>query len=294
MFYGVTFGQLAFLWEYYGISILVLWMAMAIRDIDANDDRSLVVITNAIVIAILEKFEMSSGVHSSAFWFPSADTVDKFFASVMRSDGVISVAPPNTPAEAESWPTLPDLLATLEGPKALKDFISPSFAPRFCLLPTAMQMGIYHLCYDLLSPKPLHRVSTCQTMEDARDRVGAPLFQSLFLKLMTQKKSALVFYEAKCIANCALMVAVSSYCLATAVSLVLADRPYTSPIPAAAIVADVAAYLESSMTKRLFSYTLGSPGMQLSKGKSADGVKYLVQQLSVSGSAYKMPSPESP
>jgi hypothetical protein len=59
------------------ISILVLWMATAIRDIDANDDRSLAVITNAIVIAILEKFEMlSSGVHSSAIWFPGADTVD--------------------------------------------------------------------------------------------------------------------------------------------------------------------------------------------------------------------------
>jgi hypothetical protein len=131
-------------------------------------------------------------------------------------------------------------------------------------------------------------------MEDARDRVGTPLFQSLFLRLMTQKKSAPVFYEAKRIENCALMVAVSSCCLATAVSLVVVDNPYTGPLPTAAIVADVAAYLNSSMTERLFPYTLGSPGMQLSKGKSADGVKYLVQQLSVSGSAYKMPSPESP
>jgi hypothetical protein len=89
------------------------------------------------------------------------------------------------------------------------------------------------------------------------------------------------------------MVAVSSCCLATAVSLVLVHKPYTEPLPASAVVTDVAAYLESSMTERLFPYTLGSPGMQPSKGKSADGVKYLVQQLSVSGSTYKMPSPES-
>jgi hypothetical protein len=37
---------------------------------------------------------------------------------------------------------------------------------------------------------------------------------------------------------------------------VLVDNPYTGPVPAAAIVADVATYLESSMTERLFPYTL--------------------------------------
>jgi hypothetical protein len=100
-------------------------------------------------------------------------------------------------------------------------------------------------------------------MEDSRNRVGAQLFPSLSDKLMLQKETATVFYEAKRVGNCALLVAVSSCCLATAVSLVRADRPYTGPIPAAAIVADVAAYLESSMTERLFPYTLGSPASRL-------------------------------
>jgi hypothetical protein len=36
------------------LAILVLWMATAIRGIDANGDRSLAVIANAIVTAILE------------------------------------------------------------------------------------------------------------------------------------------------------------------------------------------------------------------------------------------------
>jgi hypothetical protein len=50
------------------LAVLALWMATVIRDIDANDDRSLAVITNSLTLAILEKFEMlSSGVHSSAF-----------------------------------------------------------------------------------------------------------------------------------------------------------------------------------------------------------------------------------
>jgi hypothetical protein len=233
-------------------------------------------------------------VHSSAFWHPSAAIVEELFSSVIRVDNGALFLPPNTPSATETWPVLPDLLANLEGPKALKDLIAPNFAAIFCLLPTAAQMGIYHLCYDLLSPKPLNRVSTLQAMEDTRNRVGGQLFSPLYDKLMLPKKTATVFYEAKRVENCALLVAVCSCCVATAVSLVLADHPYTGPIPAAANVADVATYLESSMMERLFPYTLGSPGMQLSKGKSADGVKYLVQQLSVSGSAYKMPSLESP
>jgi hypothetical protein len=184
------------------LAVLILWLATAFKNADAGDDRPIDVVINTVVFNVLEKFDIiSSGVHPSAFWHPSAATVEQLFSSVIRSDSGVLCLPPNTPGQAENWPVLPDLLANLAGPKALKDFISPSFAPIFCLLPTATQMGIYHLCYDLLSPKPLHRVSTLQAMEDSCDRVGSQLFPSLFDELLAQKKSAPVFYEAKCIEN---------------------------------------------------------------------------------------------
>jgi hypothetical protein len=163
--------------------------------------------------------------------YPGTDTIDKLFSIVIRADGGVPALIPNTPAEVETWPTLPALLANPEGPKALKDLLAPSFVATFCLLPTAAQMGIFHPCYDLLSPKLLNGVSTLLAMGDSHDRVGAQLFQSLFIKLMSQKKTATVLNEAKRIENCALQVAISSCCLAMEVSLVLVYHPYTGPIP---------------------------------------------------------------
>jgi hypothetical protein len=278
------------------LAVLSIWLMAAARNYagDHDDDRLIENIAYALSISILEKFKMlAGGAHSTAFWHDAPKARDLFAAILLDGQCAQPCDPPNSQAEAAIWPKLPDLLAAHNGPKPLKALISPRFAPAIALLPTAAQMGIYHLCYDLLSPKPIDRVSTIQPIEDSRDRVGTPLFQTLVCNLMAQKKNSPTFFEAKRVENCALLVAVSCCCLATVVSLVLVDVPYTGPMPAAAIVADVATYLESSMTERLFPYTLGSPGMQPSKGKSADGVKYLVQQLLVSGSAYKMPSPES-
>jgi hypothetical protein len=111
----------------------------------------------------------------------------------------VSSPPPFATARVEAavWPQLPDLLAAHEGPKALKDLISASFAPAFALPPTAAQMGIYHLCYDLLSPQPIHRDSTLQAIKGLRDRAGTPLFQSLVGNLVEQKKNSPMFYEAR-------------------------------------------------------------------------------------------------
>jgi hypothetical protein len=51
---------------------LVLWLATAIRDVDASDDRSIDIFINALIVDIVEKFDMlSSGVQSSAFWHPA-------------------------------------------------------------------------------------------------------------------------------------------------------------------------------------------------------------------------------
>jgi hypothetical protein len=163
------------------LAVLILWLAAAFINADVSDDRPIDVVINTIIFNVLEKFDIiSSGVHSSAFWHPSAATVEQLFSSVIRADGGVLSATPNTPMQAEIWPVLPDLLANLNGPKALKDFLSPILAPMLCLLPTAAQMGIYHLYYDLLSPKPLHRVSTLQAMEDSCNRIGAQRFSALF------------------------------------------------------------------------------------------------------------------